>query len=159
VSALAEIVRNRNQRLVPFTHTTLGGQLTMVMTWCNRLAPLLSTMSLAWCVLIGVWFWFTPIEYEAITNDVPTMRHRSFSEVSRFGPAPLIVPVLITAAAAWAAWRGHQLVLGVAAFVLAGFTFISGFSIGGGYLPASGLLLAAVLASSFSSGQRKSAAD
>jgi hypothetical protein len=158
VSALAEIVRNRNQRLVPFTYTTLGGQLTMVMTWCNRLAPLLSTMSLAWCVLIGVWFWLTPIEYEASTNDVPTMRHRSFSEVSRFGPAPLIVPVLITAAAAWASWRSHRVVLGFAAFLLAVFTFISGFSIGGGYLPASGLLLAAVLSSFFGGGQRRAAA-
>jgi hypothetical protein len=128
------------------------------MTWRDRLAPLLSTLSLAWCVLIGAWFWFTPIGYEAITNDVPTMRYRSFSEVSLFGPAPLVVPVLITAAAAWAAWRSHRVLLGFAAFLLAVFTFISGFSIGRGYVPASGLLLAAVLASSLSSGQRRAAA-
>jgi hypothetical protein len=118
------------------------------MTWRNRLAPLLSTMSLAWCLLIGAWFWFTPIGYEATTSGVSTMRYRSFSEVSLFGPAPLMVPVLIAAVAAWAAWRSHRVVLGFAAFLLVVFTFISGFSIGAGYVPASGLLLAAVLASS-----------
>jgi hypothetical protein len=130
----------------------------MLMTWRHRLAPLLSTMSLAWCVLIGCWFWFTPIRYEGITNDVPTVHYRSFSEVSRFGPAPLIVPVLIAAIAAWAAWRSHRVVLGFGAVLLVAFTFISGFSIGGGYLPASALLLAAVLAPSLGSSQRKSAA-
>ena len=100
------------------------------------LVPLLSIISLAWCVVIGFWIWFTPIG-----------QSRSFSDVSLFGPAPLIVPVLIAAAAAWAAWRSHRVVLGIAALLLAVFTFISGFSIGSGYLPASGLLiLAAVLA-------------
>ena len=130
----------------------------MIMTWHKRLAPLLSTMSLAWCVLIGVWIWLTPIGYEAITNDVPTMHYRSFSEVSLFGPAPLIVPVLITATAAWAAWQSHRAVLGFAACLLVVFTFISGFSIGRGYVPASGFLVAAVLASSVGTGQRRTAA-
>jgi hypothetical protein len=117
------------------------------MMWHNRVAPLLSTMSLAWCALVGGWIWFTPIHYEGIRNGIPAVRHQSFADVSYFGPAPLIVPVLIAATAAWAAWRGHRIVLGCAAFLLAVFTFISGFSIGRGYLPASGsLLLAAVLA-------------
>jgi hypothetical protein len=41
------------------------------------------------------------------------------------------------------------------AFLLAVFTFISGFSIGRGYIPASGLLLlAGVLASFLGSGER-----
>lgn len=103
-------------------------------TWRNWLVPLLSTMSLAWCVVIGVWFWFTPID-----------RFRSFSDVSLFGPAPLIVPVLIAAVATWAAWRNRRGVLGFAALLLAVFTSISGFSIGSGYLPASGLLVLAAL--------------
>ena len=130
----------------------------MVMTWGTRLAPLLSTMSLAWCVLIGGWFWFTPIRHEAIHNGVTVVRYQSFSDISLLGPAPLIAPVLIAAVAVWASWRSH-LVLGVAAFLLAVFTFIGGFSIGAGYLPASGLLLlAAALAPLFGCGQRKSVA-
>ena len=100
------------------------------------LVPSLSTISLAWCVVIGFWIWFTPIG-----------QSRSFSDVSLFGPAPLIMPVLIAAVATWAAWRSRRGVVGFAALLLAVFTFISGFSIGSGYLPASGLLLlAAVLA-------------
>jgi hypothetical protein len=96
--------------------------------------PLLSTISLTWCVLVGAWFWFTPID-----------RFRSFSDVSLFGPAPLILPVLIAGLATWAAWRTHRGVLGFAALLLAVFTSISGFSIGSGYLPASGLLVLAAL--------------
>lgn len=115
------------------------------MTKRKLLAPLLSTLSLAWCILIGGWFWFAPIRYEGFINDVATVRYRSFSEVSLFGPAPLIVPVLITAIAARAAWRGRRVVLGLAAFLLAVFSFISGFSIGAGYLPATALLMYAVL--------------
>jgi hypothetical protein len=108
----------------------------MPKAWRHWLVLLLSTVSLAWCVVIGVWFWFTPID-----------RFRSFSDISLFGPAPLIVPVLIAVIAAWAAWRNHRGMLGFAALLLAVFSFISGFSIGSGYLPASGLLvLAAMLA-------------
>jgi hypothetical protein len=129
----------------------------MPMTSCNRLAALLSIMSVAWCVLIGGWFWFTPIEYQGFTNGIPTMRYRSFSEVSLFGPVPLVVPTLIAAIAAWAVCRSHRVVLGLAAFLLVMFTFISGFSIGAGYLPASVLLLAAVVALSLGNGHRKSA--
>ncbi|HEU4692046.1 MAG TPA: hypothetical protein VFS23_26975, partial [Vicinamibacterales bacterium] len=112
----------------------------MTITWRDRVAPLLSTMSLAWCVLVGAWFWFTPLRYESIVNGVPEVGYQSFSDISRFGPAPLIVPVLIATIGAWAAWRNRRVVLGFAAFLLAVFTFISGFSIGAGYLPASGLM-------------------
>ena len=107
---------------------------------------------------MGCWIWFAPIRSEAIRNGVPAVRYHSFSEVSLLGPVPLVVPVLIAAVAAWAAWRSHQVILGFAAFLLAVFTFISGFSIGAGYLPASGLLfLAAVVAPILGTGQRKSA--
>ena len=127
--------------------------------WGTRLAPLLSTMSLTWCVLIGGWIWFTPIRYEVTHNSVTAVRYQPFSEISLFGPAPLIAPVLIAAVAVWASWRSHRVVLVFAAFLLAVFTFISGFSIGAGYLPASGLLLlAAALAPLLGSGQRKSVA-
>ena len=89
------------------------------MMWGTRLAPLLSTMSLTWCVLIGGWIWFTPIRYEVIHNSVTVVRYQPFSEISLFGPAPLIAPVLIAAVAVWASWRSHRVVLGFAAFLLA----------------------------------------
>jgi len=116
------------------------------MTWRSRLSRLLATMSVVWCLLVGSWLWFTPIRYYGISNGVPVVRYQSFSDISLFGPAPLIVPVLIAALALWGAWRHHRLVLWIAAMLLAVFTFISGFSIGRGYVPASGfLLMAAVL--------------
>jgi hypothetical protein len=86
------------------------------------------------------------------------VRYQSFSEVLFLGPAALIVPVLVSVVAAWAEWRSHQAILGFAAFLFAVFTFISEFSIGAEYLPASGLLfLAAVVAPILGSGQHKSA--
>jgi hypothetical protein len=129
----------------------------MPIKWGVHPARLLSTVSLAWCVLVGCWIWFTPITCESI--GATGVGYRCFSDVSLFGPAPLVVPVLIAAVAVWAAWRSRRVVLGFSAFLLAVFTFISGFSIGRGYVPASGLLvLAAVLAAFPGSGQRKSAA-
>jgi len=50
---------------------------------------------------------------------------------------------LLAGFAAWAAWRGQRVTLGVAALVLGVFTFISGFSIGGAYIPAAWLLIVA----------------
>ena len=71
------------------------------------------------------------------------MRYRACSEISHFGPAPLIVPAALAALAAWAAWRGHRLAVGVSALLLVAFMFVSGFSIGAAYIPAAGLLVAA----------------
>jgi hypothetical protein len=138
-------------------HDVQADSSTMPITWANLVAALLSTTSVAWCVFMGGWFWFVPIRYEVIRDGVPAVRYQSFSEVSLLGPAPLIVPVLIAAVAAWAAWRSHRVALGLAAFLLVVFTFISGFSIGGGYLPASALLLAAAVVLSLGSGLRTSA--
>jgi len=65
---------------------------------------------------------------------------------------------LIAFAGAWAAWRGYRIMLAAAAFLLAAFTLISGFSIGGAYLLPSALMLGAFGLSVFvGSGQRKSA--
>ena len=118
---------------------------TLVIVLRGRAALFLSIMSVAWCALIGGWIWFTPIWSTAFINDTSTVRYQAFSDVSLFGPAPLIVPVLITTLATWAARRRRRLVLGSCAFLLTVFAFISGFSIGAGYVPASALLVAAVL--------------
>ena len=77
-----------------------------------------------------------------------TTRHwRSDDDQARisggYGAVPLVIPILLAGLAAWAARRGQRVTLGVAALVLAVFTFISGFSIGGAYIPAAWLLIVA----------------
>jgi len=110
---------------------------------------------------MGFWLWFTPMRYDGISvtggirQEVTT--YRSFSEVSQLGPLPLIIPACVALVAVWAAWRGHRVGLGVATLLLAGFTIISGFSIGANYLPAAGaLILATLLATALGSGSSES---
>jgi hypothetical protein len=50
--------------------------------------------------------------------------------------APLMLPALLGAFGAWAAWRRRTIALFVAAGVFAVFSILTGFSIGAGYLPA-----------------------
>jgi hypothetical protein len=113
------------------------------MTWRSQVAPVLSTICLAWCVLVGLLIWFTPMRYSGTSNGVPVVVSRAFSEVSGYGALPLVIPVLVAGLGAWRAWRGQRLVVGGSAVLLAVFTLISGFSIGEYYLPASGLQLLA----------------
>ena len=72
------------------------------MTWRNRLAPLLTSMSLVSCVLIGAWFWVTPIEYGGFINDLPTVRHQSFSDISLLIGGGYIPASALLLAALWA---------------------------------------------------------
>jgi hypothetical protein len=86
--------------------------------------------------------------------------YRALSEVSQFGPLPLVLPASLAMIAAWAAWRGYRLILGIATLLLAGFTLISGFSIGAAYLPASGaLIVATLLVAALGPGWRHSKVD
>jgi hypothetical protein len=107
----------------------------------------LATLSAGWCVVVGCWIWFTPIP---VTRGVlaPAV-YTSFSAMSLFGPVPLLVPAAIALLGAWAAWRGHGVVLGAVAALLLLFSYIAGFSIGAGYMPAAGgmVLATAALAS------------
>ena len=111
--------------------------------WRFWVPPVLSAIGLAWCAVAGVSIWFTPVRYSGTSNGVPSVWERSFSEVSSLGSVPLLIPVLFAGLGVWAAWHGQRVTLGVAALLLAVFTFISGFSIGGAYIPAAGLLLVA----------------
>lgn len=103
----------------------------IMVDWNDRLSCFLVIASLVWCVLIGLWIWLIP----------------GFIQVSSLGPVPLIVPVVLSALAAWAAWRRLKAVLAVIAFLLAGFTILTGFSIGAAYiLPTCMLSITAILA-------------
>ena len=124
------------------------------MTWRRQVAPVISTLCLTWCIVIGFVIWFTPMRYAGISNGVPVTIDRQFSEVSANGALPLIIPVLIAGLGTWGAWLSRRVVLASSALLLVIFTVISGFSIGAGYLPASGLqLLAAALAAFLGSGR------
>jgi hypothetical protein len=99
------------------------------------------------------------MRYSGISNGVPVVIDRQFSEVSGNGALPLVIPLLIAGLGTWGAWLGRRLVLAASALLLVAFTVIAGFSIGGAYLAASGLqVLAAALAAFLGSGQLKSAA-
>lgn len=99
------------------------------MGWRDRLLRLLAIISLAWCLLIGIWIWLTP----------------GFPEASSLGPVPLIVPVTLAALATWAVWGLHHVALAVATVLLVGFTVLAGFSIGIAYIPPAGMLALAVI--------------
>lgn len=129
------------------------------MIWHRQVAPVLSTLCLTWCIVIGFIIWFTPMHYSGIRNGVHVVIDRQFSEVSGNGVLPLVIPVLIAGLGTWGAWLGRRLVLASSALLLLVFTVISGFSIGAWYLVPSGLqLLGAVLAAFLGSGRLKSAA-
>jgi hypothetical protein len=113
------------------------------MRWHRRIAPILSTLCLTWCIAIGFVIWFAPMRYAGTENGVPVVIDRTFSEVSGNGALPLVIAVFIAGFGAWGAWSGRRLVLASSAFLLVVFTIIGGFSIGGAYLPASGLQLLA----------------
>jgi hypothetical protein len=117
------------------------------MKWRVWVSPVLAAVGVTWCVVMGCWLWFTPMRYVGIAADSgqAVTLYRSFSEVSQFGPLPLIIPASLAMVAAWAAWRGYRVGLGVSTFLLVGFTIIAGFSIGNNYIPAAGALVLSTL--------------
>lgn len=108
------------------------------------LSTICAAIGLVWCVIVGIRIWTTPVRYSVQEWAIsPTgaragerVESRSFSDVSGAGAAPLVVPVLLTAWATWAAWRQAIEELVVATAIVLGFCFIAGFSIGGAYVPA-----------------------
>lgn len=142
---------------------TLAGQdVEMNERTSGRISQWLATVGLAWCVAASVWIWVTPIRVSGFSTEawssagaagtissgvrtVPFERSYRFAEVSRLGPLPLGVPVLLATWATWAAWRNKRVALSLAAMTLLAFCFVAGFSIGRGYLPAGGALLLAML--------------
>ncbi len=117
------------------------------MKWRIWVSPVLAAVGVTWCVVMGCWLWFTPMRYVSIASDSgrAVTLYRSFSEVSQLGPLPLIIPAGLAMIAAWAAWRGNRVGLGVSTLLFAGFTYIAGFSIGNNYIPAAGALVLATL--------------
>ena len=76
---------------------------------------------------------------------MPVEGSRRFSEVSRLGAFPLVLPVLLAALATWVAWRNRRLALSLATAALLAFCVLTGLSMGWGYLPGAGAMLWALI--------------
>ena len=99
-----------------------------------------------WCFWVGYQIWTTPIIYEGIeisssVNEIT--KTRDFSEISRLGVVPLVIPVLISLMAMWSIFKFKTVVLIIATVLLLAFWFLAGFSIGMAYTPAVILLVLA----------------
>lgn len=94
------------------------------------LAPGLAVAAVVSCLAAGVWMSATP------------MMNPTVAEIGGM----ISVPSAIAAAATWAAWTRRRLVLTVLTAALGAFAFVTGFSIGGAFLPAFGLLVWATVA-------------
>ena len=103
----------------------------------GRLAPILSTLAAVYCAFLA----------GALLPGLP----RSIAPV-----VAVIVPILLTAwvaAASWGMVRGNRTACVVSLPLIAVFIFITGFSIGGAYLPVLALLIWSAVAGA-SSGER-----
>ena len=121
----------------------------------QRWSVLLAAAGLAWCVIVGLRIWITPVRYLRYSSDSPEPRfvYFSFQEVSGWGIWILVIPIILAGAALRLSWRRRTRALGAVtcAFVL--FCLITGFSIGSTYMPVAGALLAATLIGIFDAPQ------
>lgn len=88
--------------------------------------------SFLWCAGIGMWF-------------LATLR-LSFFDQTRVRVAPLMLlmfPVIVAGVGCWAGWRQRSVPLFCAALLMLVFCYLTGLSIGAGYLPAGAALLGA----------------
>ena len=112
-----------------------------------------------WCLGVGVWIWIAPIRGEGVGSSaytdssgvVQTTAYRfsttaSFADHSLLGPVPLLIPFMIAGVGVWGAWRGRWLPLAIATAIMLVFVFLTGFSIGSGYVPAVAALMWALIA-------------
>lgn len=127
-----------------------------------RISTILAAAGLIWCAGVSIWIWVTPIRSSGFSTlawsssdsrgtvssgeqTVPVEVSRRFSDVSLLGAVPLAVPVLLAAAATWAAWRNKKLALSLSTAALLAFCILAGFSIGGGYIVGGAAMLWALL--------------
>lgn len=108
-----------------------------------------------WCVWIGVQIWRTPRVWVGVTAQTAeeaaaqqppkTFREvRPFSE-SPLGMIPLAIPFILAATAALMARLRAPGFMAVPVGLFLGYSFVTGFSIGGGYTGPGALLVLAVL--------------
>jgi hypothetical protein len=123
------------------------------------LPTLLAAIGLVWCVVAGWMIWVTPVRYLRYSSFEPEPRYVNvaFSEVSALGIAPLVVPTLLAGLATWCTWRQRTVSLCALTILFVVYSFISGFSIGGAYVPAAGVLVIATLVTLMHAGVTRTA--
>lgn len=115
---------------------------------------ILATVGLLWSVWAGVRIWTTPVvthrvamvaegSNEERVSSQPFREAQRFAEVSPLGALPLLIPVALAALAVFGAWIRESFSLTLGAVLLLGYSFVTGFSIGGAYVPAALCLVAA----------------
>jgi FtsH-binding integral membrane protein len=125
-------------RGLEFAESTIADRRRHNVKWYGWVVFVLAALSGGWCVLAHVWIAFTPLWHQGLVQGA------------------VFVPTVLAMLATWAAWRRSRVGVGASALLFAGFTFVTGFSIGNAYVPAAGLLiLAAVLAASIGFGKRE----
>lgn len=108
------------------------------MKWHGWVVLTLAAVSGVWCVVMHVLISLTPLWHQGAVHGA------------------VLVPTALAILATWAAWRRSRVGVGASAVPFAGFTFITGFSIGNAYVPAAGLLiLAALLGAAAGFGRRE----
>jgi hypothetical protein len=119
-----------------------------------RLPAIVAATSLVWCLTVGVWIWAQPVQSSSVgwiagpagTQFVERVEERSFSDISRFGIFPLMVPVALAAGATWLAFGQHVVGLWLVTAIFGGYCLVGAWSIGLAYLPAAaGLFLTSIL--------------
>ena len=93
------------------------------MRWYDRVVLVLTSISVVWSVVIGVWIAFTPLWDQGMVSGA------------------VLVPPLLAIFGTWAAWKRRRVGVVVSAVLFAAFTLVTGFSIGNAYVPAAGLLV------------------
>ena len=145
--------------LRPGATTTGDDPARRAATWMGalqavRLSVLAAAASFVWCLLVGVLIWNSPVVSTGIefrqdaegTETFERVEERAFSDHSTLGVVPLVIPVLLAAWALWAARRRRTPALAVATSCLPVYCVLTGFSIGGAYMPAGlGLLVATLM--------------
>ena len=92
---------------------------------------ILAVAASVWCFWTGYQIWTMPV----------TDGGRHFSEVSRLGVIPLVIPVLVSLIALWSVFSLRIFMLLIATGLLLVFWLISNLSIGMAYTPALMLLM------------------
>ena len=121
------------------------------MKWRDwRLAFSFALAGLLWCVAAGALLYFLPLGMSVSTTssgaEVESKVSLSTSDPSSLWS--LLVPVLLSAVAMWAAARHHRWPLIAATVLVAAFALLGALSVGLAYVPAALFLVVSVLASS-----------
>jgi len=113
------------------------------MHWRLGLARVLAWLGVISTVLVSLYVWIAPIRSVNIIRGTLMARQWSFSDFSRFGPLPLLIPVVAAAVVLRSVNRRQATMAGSAALVLLAFGIAAAFTINAWYLAGAVLSMSA----------------